>query len=139
MAEAQDNSSNNDLTGNFNDWLNQPIGPKKSLLCQTCAYGEKVCELIRQFMIARAEGKTRRPNRDLHDYLTAPENGINYHLGESALNTHMRRCEKDLHSRMRNADVENGLARGHQSDLSKPTPKKSAKKRATRKKGPKDE
>ena len=104
-------------------------------MCQTCAYGEEVRNIIRQFMAARAEGKTRRPNRDLHDYLTDPENGINYHLGDSALNTHMRRCEKDLYQKMRAADVRNGLARGPHS-VTEPAPKKKSttKKRATRKK-----
>lgn len=133
MAKAQDNR--------FKNWLEKSVGRKQSLVCQTCAYGEEVRELIRQFMIARAEGKTRRPNRDLHDYLTDPENGINYHLGDSALNTHMRRCERELHKRMRAADVRNGLARGpHNVPSTQPAPKKkSTKTRSARSKDSKDE
>lgn len=78
----------------------------------TCAFGEDVVNRIHQFMCARADGKTRKCNRELYEFLCDPENGINYDISDSALNMHMRRCEKDLYMKMRATDIKMGIARG---------------------------
>lgn len=104
MSKEKSKAKGND----FAAWLNQPAERKQSLSCQTCALGQEVRELIQQFMIARASGKSNRANRELFEYLV---DNYGYHLSDSAMNTHMRRCEGDLWKKMRATDLKVGMVR----------------------------
>ena len=85
----------------FGQWLLEGKGTRRR--CETCSrYPEALKEDIRQYLILKAAGKTLRSNGELRDWLAGK---YQYHLSVSALSIHMRRCEKELHSKIDRKDV----------------------------------
>lgn len=91
----------------FAQWISKPANNKKK--CVTCRSGEDILEYIRAFMRHRIEGRTRKRNYELYDWLKEHKN---YKYLQCTLNRHMRECERTLYIQMRKADIRNKLVKG---------------------------
>ena len=90
------------LPTDFDSWVGTPPTSKPGKACVTCAYGQAVIDCVKKFMQARIDGKTRKRNTELKEWMAV---NLSYTYAVGTLNRHIRECEPELYEQMRRADI----------------------------------